>query len=193
MDNPEPNFIGMASCKQEKFTVTYKEYSFDMKKQDFGLLVVLYDFLMVIIYLVFVIHLEKSQKEFIDEFKDQTIEMDDFAVEFINIPSDHFFSHDEHVLRAYIWRYCEEVMVDQYKINTLMVKNPKWYALPELHVADVNFSKKTNRDVDVLLELSKCRKQSRTEFIKRDLEEDDATKFFRTKPCKNPNCDKKKC
>ena len=100
LDLPEPNFIAMSSCKQEKLMITVKEYSFELAKEDFGLLVVLYDFLMVLIYIVFVIHLEKSQKAFIDGFNDQTIEMDDFAVEFINIPSDHFFSHDERVLRA---------------------------------------------------------------------------------------------
>ena len=84
--------------------------------------------------------------------------MDDFATEFINIPSDHFFHHDENVLKAFVWEYCEKVMIDQYKINSMIEKKVKWYSLPELHVADVNFSKKENREIDVLLELSRLRK-----------------------------------
>ena len=156
----EPIIIAMAKCNSQKFYIKIKGWSFELIKEDFGLAVVLYDFVIVLIFMYFIYFLESNQSEFIDEFKDQTIEMDDFAVALDGIPPDHYYHHDEHVLRAYIWRYAEEVMIDQYKLNAMSDRQPKWYNLPQLHVADVNFSKKTNRDIDILLELSKLRKKS---------------------------------
>ena len=67
---PEPNFIGMAACKMDKFMITFKNYEIEVEKEDFGLLVIVYDFVMVLFYLIFVVHLEAAQKEYINEFKD---------------------------------------------------------------------------------------------------------------------------
>jgi hypothetical protein len=37
--------------------------------------------------------------------------MDDFAMEFTNIPPDYFWNQ-EHALRAYIWKHSEAVIKD---------------------------------------------------------------------------------
>ena len=92
--------------------------------------------------------------------------MDDFAVEMTNMPVDGFFNHSEAALKAYIWQHIETVLYDQYKTNCGGERYNEWHMMQNLHIVDVNFGKRTEKEVGVLLKLSQLRKQSQAQHFK---------------------------
>lgn len=62
-------------------------------------MIVLVDFLIVIILIVYSILLERRQVEFANNFSDQTIQMKDFALEFFHLPEEK----NSLILKAMIW------------------------------------------------------------------------------------------
>jgi len=110
--NPQPYIIALARCQTKTVDVTFMGTDYQLHKEDFGIVIVLIDFLVISIYLYFIHFLETKQDDFINEFKDQSIEMDDFAVEISPIPCDGFFKDNEHTLRAFLWEYVETVLIN---------------------------------------------------------------------------------
>lgn len=71
-----------------------------MHKETFGVFIVCLDIVVVLIVICFIIYLEKRQKEYIDQFKDQTIEMTDFAIKVENLPPDFMFKGNYEILKV---------------------------------------------------------------------------------------------
>ena len=134
--------------------------TYQFAKEDFGVVIVMMDFIVIVMYLYFVMFIDSSQKEFIKEFKDQSIEMDDFAVEVSPLPKNSFFGGNEHVLRAHLWLWAENLLNDQYQRNAMNDQvnlNPR--AFPHLTIADINFSNKNNQKIESLKKIGNIRKQ----------------------------------
>lgn len=62
-----------------------------MSKDYFSMLVIGTDMICVIICLVFILMMEKRSLEYSENFTESTIEMNDFAIELTNLPSDDYF------------------------------------------------------------------------------------------------------
>ena len=56
--------------------------------------------------------LEKRQKEYAENFAESTIEMNDFAVEFHNIPKDDYYRGNPLYFKAILWDKLEMIMQD---------------------------------------------------------------------------------
>jgi len=114
----EPWFIAIASCKTETVSISVTDggKTWAIAKSDFGLFVVLIDFLCVTIFIYFIYFLDSSQKAYVAEYEAQTITMSDFTMEFKAIPRDGFFSGREQVLRAILFKQVEDLMAEQYSI-----------------------------------------------------------------------------
>lgn len=112
---PEPMVMARASCKSGmvKIPFTKREVSKDM----LGSLVVLVDIVAVIIILLFIYILEMRQEEFIEAFKESTIQMDDYTLKVKNFPNDEEFLNEEYLLKAQIWDHMEKVLNDDELIN----------------------------------------------------------------------------
>ena len=83
---PEPIILAIAGCIQETVQIEIEGFSQEVNKNDFGIFVVLFDFLVIFILMAFVGLLEKRQKEYVDKFCDETIEMTDFCMRFEGMP-----------------------------------------------------------------------------------------------------------
>lgn len=103
---PEPWFIAIASCQTETVSINVREggKTWTVDKSDFGIFVVLIDFLCVTIFIYFIYFLDTRQKEYFKKYEDQTITMADFTMEFKAIPRDGFFKGREQVLRAILFK-----------------------------------------------------------------------------------------
>ena len=90
----EPVIIALAPCTQEQVTIHFKGAGEERKvnKSDFGIFVVLMDFLVIIILILFVNFLDKRQREFAEAFADQTIEMTDFCMRFSKMPKNSWYA-----------------------------------------------------------------------------------------------------
>jgi hypothetical protein len=51
----------------------------------------------------FVAFLDKRQKEYVERFCDETIEMTDFCIRFQNMPKNKEFEGSEMLLKARLW------------------------------------------------------------------------------------------
>jgi len=140
--------------------MTFGGSMYHVNKADFGIVIVLIDFLIIFTFLYFIYFIEIKQIEFCEEFKDQSIEMDDFTVELTAIPNDKFFSGNLHILRAYLWEYVEEIMEDQFKKNA---DNPRFKLNrrhnPHLTIADITYSSKDTKEIDMLTDIGKIYKK----------------------------------
>jgi len=92
--------------------VTEDGKTWTIAKSDFGIFVVLIDFLCVTIFIYFIYFLDRRQKEYYKKYEEQTITMADFTMEFKAIPRDGFFNGREQVLRAILCKQMEEVMAE---------------------------------------------------------------------------------
>lgn len=95
---PEPIIFGRAMCYSEEIAVPFTKYKF--KKENFGLFVVLIDFLVIICIILFIWIISMRQREFVDAFKDDTIQIDDYTIKVKNLPKDVDFDYDELILKA---------------------------------------------------------------------------------------------
>jgi hypothetical protein len=71
----------------------------------------------VFIFIFFTFFLERRQREYAENFEEQTITMSDFTLELANLPRDGFFNGKEQVLRTMLWDHLEQVMDDQHKVE----------------------------------------------------------------------------
>lgn len=59
---------------------------------------------MVALFGWFIYYLDTRQREYAQIFQDQTIEMNDFCLKFVNMPRDAYFEANQQVLKAKLWR-----------------------------------------------------------------------------------------
>ena len=60
---PEPVFLATANCLSEEITIPY--FNFNMKKESFGVFVVIIDLVVIFSFMIFVYILDERQKEYI--------------------------------------------------------------------------------------------------------------------------------
>ena len=114
-------------------------------------MIVLLDFLIVIILIVYSILLEKRQKEFANNFSEQTIQMKDFALEFFNLPPEK----NSLVLKAMIWDQIMQVMADQHLEEKDRELN--YEGDPKYSIVDITFSTKDTKEIENLNKMSSLR------------------------------------
>lgn len=95
---PEPIVIARASCKSSLVKIPFSEEM--VSKDQLGSMVVLIDIVAVISMLLFVCILDMRQEEFINAFKESTIQMDDYSLKIKNFPNDEEFLNEEYLLKA---------------------------------------------------------------------------------------------
>jgi hypothetical protein len=59
-----------------------------MKKDDFGIFVVIVDFLVVVTLICFIYILDARQNEYINQYNNDTIMMSDYTIRIKNLPKD---------------------------------------------------------------------------------------------------------
>ena len=106
--NPEPRIIGVAGCKQDIVQIDNGSEELDssdieLHKNDFGVFIIAWDFVTIIILLWFANFLDKRQKEYTTRFSDETIEMTDFGMRFQNMPKNKYFGGNQTKLRNKLW------------------------------------------------------------------------------------------
>ena len=79
-------------------------------REDFGMIVVAIDMLVIITIVLFIWFLEKGQESFIEQFEQETIEMTDFSVRIKGMPEDDKYKNDEAALRAHIIDHFETIV-----------------------------------------------------------------------------------
>jgi len=100
---PEPIFLSRAMCYSEEIKFPFSDKTF--KKDNFGILVVLIDVLSIICILIFIYVIGVRQNEFIEAYKADTIQMDDYTIKVKNLPKDGAFDHEELILKAKLWEH----------------------------------------------------------------------------------------
>lgn len=111
---PEPVIIALAPCTQEQVTIHFMGAGEERKvnKSDFGIFVVLMDFVVVLILIGFVSFLDSRQKEFAEAFADQTIEMSDFCMRFNEMPTNAWFDGSDKILKTKMWNKILAILED---------------------------------------------------------------------------------
>ena len=79
--------------------------------------------------------------------------MDDFTVEFNNIPKDSFYGGNEQVLRAILWHKLDKVIGDQHFENTMTEIGDD----SKFDIAEISFARNDQNDVVLLSEMNLLR------------------------------------
>ena len=86
--------------------------------------------------------------------------MNDFAVEFHNIPRDIYFNGNPHYLRALLWDKLEMVMEDQLREEKGESKfRLKFNVMPQLRIVDISFARTDMDEINHYDEMSKVKKK----------------------------------
>ena len=76
---------------------------YKVAKDDFGLFIVLIDFVVVISVAVFAHVLSQRQMDYVEEFRRRTIQMSDFSLRVKNLPNDEEYGGEDRILKAHLW------------------------------------------------------------------------------------------
>jgi len=100
-NTPEPQMVIVAECISDTIINPYNK-SQKFPKSSLGLVVVFIDFLVIISFLVFTWILQSSQEAYVKQFRNDTLEMTDFAIRVKRIPHDKKYGDDDEILRAFL-------------------------------------------------------------------------------------------
>lgn len=81
---PEPMLLGMVQCIQDELNLPFGKGK--IKVSTFSVLIVFFDVILVIIIMIYVHFLDSSTREFIEEFKKHSVEIDKFTVRIQSLP-----------------------------------------------------------------------------------------------------------
>ena len=105
---PEPVFLAQATCDPGDLNVPL--LNIPIPKDVFGICLVLVDFLVIVLIICFIYVLDLRQREYIKQYKDQTMEMSDYTVRVKNLPNDFEYDGREEILQAHLWRHFATIL-----------------------------------------------------------------------------------
>ena len=82
-----------------------------------ALTIVFLDMIVVICFLIFIWIMEDSQEAYASQFKDESIEMNDFSIRVKGMPHDYQYDCEDSILRAHLINHFESVIKDQIEIQ----------------------------------------------------------------------------
>ena len=82
--------MAVAGCEQETVVIDTDDIQqngnniseIEFQKNDFSVIIVAFDIITILILIWFAYFLEEKQKEFVENYEDETIQMTDFCVRF---------------------------------------------------------------------------------------------------------------
>ena len=105
---PEPVFLAQATCDPGDLNVPL--LNIPIPKDVFGICLVLVDFLVVVLIICFINVLDLRQKQFIEQYKNQTMEMSDYTIRVKNLPNDIEYDGREEILQAHLWSHFTSIL-----------------------------------------------------------------------------------
>ena len=137
------------------------------------MMIVLVDMIVVVCFLIFIWIMEDSQEAYANQFKDESIEMNDFSIRVKGMPHDNQYGCEDSILRAYLIHHFESIIKDEIQKKEAEPKEdkpaddfsqiPKQSSNPnppvsyDYEIADIEFGKSDMFEIGYLNELSLIR------------------------------------
>ena len=99
----------LTTCNSETIKM-FDSDAWTMQRNDLGYVLVIIDIIVILSFTVFVKILRIRIKQYIADYKTQTIEMSDFTLRIVGLPTDTKYGDNEHILRAKIWQHMIKVV-----------------------------------------------------------------------------------
>ena len=148
-----------------------------IKKNSFGLFIVITDILAVIMIIAFIYILDNRQNEFIKQYNKQTIEMSDYTIRVKGLPADSLYGDKPEILKAQLWTHFENILkkannFDDYQrqMDSDGKRIPqKYIQVPQsCEVVDITFGKQNFDDTEQLMEMNALYREAEENKIKID-------------------------
>jgi hypothetical protein len=159
---PEPRLMLVTDCVMNDIINPFTQQP--LQKAEMADVIVWIDMVVVVSFLIFIWIMEDSQEAYAHQFKEESIEMNDFSIRVKGMPLDHQYGNDENNLRAFLTHHLEGVIKDEMAAKGKAVddfdnigadgaglKSFDW------EVADINFGKTNMGYVDYLNKLADLR------------------------------------
>lgn len=136
-----------------------------LQKAEMANVIVWIDMVVVVSFLIFIWFMEESQEAYAQQFKEESIEMNDFSIRVKGMPLDHQYGNDENNLRAFLTHHLEGVIRDEMAMkgkdvaadfDNIGADRPALKSF-DWEVADINFGKTDMGYVDYLNKLADLR------------------------------------
>merc|ERR1712166_1558967 len=142
-----------------------------LQKAEMADVIVWIDMVVVVSFLIFIWIMEDSQEAYAHQFKEESIEMNDFSIRVKGMPLDHQYGNDENNLRAFLTHHLEGVIQDEMAakgkkhsgcnddnadFDNIGADGPALKSF-DWEVADINFGKTNMGYVDYLKKLADLR------------------------------------
>lgn len=159
---PEPRLMLVTDCVLADIINPFSNEP--LQKAEMAKIIVWIDMVVVISFLIFIWFMEESQEAYAHQFKEESIEMNDFSIRVKGMPLDHQYGYGENNLRAFLTQHLEGVIRDEMAAKGEAVaadfddiadrpalKSFDW------EVADINFGKTDMGYVEYLNKLADLR------------------------------------
>lgn len=103
----------VANCILNEIINPYTDES--IEKEEFGKIVALVDFFVVVCFMIFIAWLEKAQQNYVNTYKDMNLELDDFTIRVKKLPHHDKYKKNDDVLRALLVTHFESIIKDELK------------------------------------------------------------------------------
>lgn len=160
---PEPRLMLVTDCVMNDIINPFTQKP--LQKAAMADVIVWIDMVVVVSFLIFIWIMEDSQEAYAHQFKEESIEMNDFSIRVKGMPLDHQYGNHENNLRAFLTHHLEGVIRDEMaakgKAPSADFDNigADGAALESFdwEVADINFGKTNMGYVDYLNKLADLR------------------------------------
>lgn len=108
---PEPRLMLVTDCVMNDIINPFSGEP--LQKTEMANVIVWIDMVVVVSFLIFIWVMEDSQEAYAQQFKEESIEMNDFSIRVKGMPLDHQYGNDENNLRAFLTHHLENVIRDE--------------------------------------------------------------------------------
>jgi len=166
---PEPRLMLVTDCVMNDIINPFSGEP--LQKAEMADVIVWIDMVVVVSFLIFIWIMEDSQEAYAHQFKEESIEMNDFSIRVKGMPLDHQYGNDENNLRAFLTHHLEGVIQDEMAakgkkhsgcnddnadFDNIGADGPALKSF-DWEVADINFGKTNMGYVDYLNKLADLR------------------------------------
>jgi hypothetical protein len=116
----------------------------NMTKAEIIYFILVFDFIIVLLFILFINFLEYRYKEYAHVYDIRNVEMRDFTVIISNLPPDYEYGGKEMMLQAQLWNHIELTIQKAFEDKAVQAQN--WEKLDEIReerpweITDITFA-----------------------------------------------------
>lgn len=144
----------VVQCFEDQIKNPFTGESTNLSREELGTILVLIDMLCIIIFILATLLQEKISEVAIEEFRDLSMAVSEFAVEVTNLPPIAEYKNEK-ILKAVLWEYFNRTVSTTPQQISIMEKKQKYHS----ELVDIYFGYRSNGHLNELVKIKAMMKK----------------------------------